>query len=189
MWKISAVLSTLLLASLAQPALARITAISVKAVEPFAGGQSFGDAGEYERVIGTASGELDPADPRNSDIADITLAPRNDRGLVEYRTDFFMLRPKEPARGSGVLLYEVLNRGRKFLFNWVLDAPAQAAQAVNDPRDARDAGTALVLNRGDTIVWSGWEADALRQNGGGGVDAPAARRGGKPNVGTVRDGL
>ncbi|MCJ2133773.1 hypothetical protein MKK69_06775 [Methylobacterium sp. J-026] len=171
------------------PASARIVGIDITAVEPFADGAGFGQAGPYERVIGFARGEIDPADPANAGIADIALAPRNARGLVAYRTDLFILRPKDPARGSGTLLYEVLNRGRKFLFNWVLDAPAQAGQAVNDPRTARDAGTALVLNRGDTIVWSGWEADALRQNGGMAIDVPVALRDGKPITGTVRDEL
>lgn len=174
---------------LTTPASARIVGIDIKAVEPFADGADFGQAGPYERVIGIARGEVDPADPANAGIADIALAPRNARGRVEYRTDLFILRPKDPARGSGTLLYEVLNRGRKFLFNWVLDAPAQAGQAVNDPRTARDAGTALVLNRGDTIVWSGWEADALRQSGGMAIDVPVATRDGKPITGIVRDEL
>jgi hypothetical protein len=186
---VSALLGALLYGSLGQPVEARITAIEVRAVEPFADNQSFGEAGAYERVVGVAQGELDPADPRNARIVDLTLAPRNGRGMVEYRTDIFLLRPKDPARASGTLLYEAPNRGRKFLFNWVLDAPAQAAQAVNDPRGAGDAGTALVLRRGDTIVWSGWEADALRQQGGMAIDVPVATRNGTPIVETVRDEL
>ena len=173
----------------AAPAAARIVGIDITAVEPFADGAEFGAAGAYERVVGSARGEIDPADPANAGIADIALAPRNARGRVEYRTDLFILRPKDPTRGSGTLLYEVLNRGRKFLFNWVMDAPAQAGQAVNEPRAARDAGTALALNRGYTIVWSGWEADALRQNGGMAIDVPVATRDGKPIVETVRDEL
>ncbi|MCJ2033206.1 alpha/beta hydrolase domain-containing protein [Methylobacterium sp. J-068] len=187
--RLGAVLCGGLCGSPGEPALARVTAIEVRAVEPFAEGQDFGAAGAYERVIGVARGELDPADPRNAGIVDLALAPRNARGLVEYRTDFFMLRPKDPARASGTLLYEVLNRGRKFLFNWVLDAAPQAAQAVNDPRSLQDAGTALVLRRGDTLVWSGWEADALRQQGGMAIDVPVATRDGAPIVETVRDEL
>jgi hypothetical protein len=187
---LSGVLSGALFVGIAAPpAWARVTAFEIQSVEPFADGMSFGEAGAYERVVGVARGELDPADPRNAGIVDIALAPRNAAGRVEYRTDVFLLRPKDPARASGTLLYEVVNRGRKFLFNWVLDAPAQAAQAVNDPKSAGDAGTALVLRRGDTVVWSGWEAEALRQQGGMAIDVPVATRNGAPIVETVRDEL
>ena len=41
------------------------------------GGLSFGSVGQYEKLRGTATGELDPNDPRNKVIADIQLAPRN----------------------------------------------------------------------------------------------------------------
>lgn len=34
-------------------------------------------------------------------------------GLVEYEIDLDMLRPSDPARSSGVLFYEVTNRGNK----------------------------------------------------------------------------
>ncbi|GJD51729.1 hypothetical protein OPKNFCMD_4485 [Methylobacterium crusticola] len=189
MRSILAALAALVWLPAAQPAAARVTAVAIRAVEPFAGGASFGPAGPYERVIGSARGELDPDDPRNAGIADLALAPRNARGRVEYETDLFILRPMEPGRGSGVLLYEAPNRGRKFLFNWVLDAPAQAGQAVNDPRSLTDAGTALPLRRGHTLVWSGWEADALRQNGGMGITVPVATRDGRPIVARVRDEL
>ena len=175
------------------PACARITGLQLAPATPFAEGASFGAAGAYERVTGTLSGELDPADPHNAGIVDIALAPRNAKGLVEYRTDFFVLRPVDPAKGSHTLVYEVLNRGRKFLFNWVLDAPAQAAQAVNDPKSLADAGLALPLKRGDTLVWSGWEPDALRQLGGMALDVPVAtadgKAGGPPIIATVRDEL
>ncbi|MBE7198329.1 MAG: hypothetical protein INR70_11075, partial [Parafilimonas terrae] len=70
--------------ALTTPASARIVGIDITAVEPFADGATFGQAGSYERVIGSARGEIDPADPANAGIADIALAPRNARGLVEY---------------------------------------------------------------------------------------------------------
>ncbi|KMO17939.1 alpha/beta hydrolase domain-containing protein [Methylobacterium platani] len=177
-------------ALLAWPAAARITAIEVTSVEPFADGAAFGEAGAYERVVGTARGELDPADPANAGITDIALAPRNARGLVEYATDLFLLRPKEPGRGSGTLLFEVPNRGRKFLFNWIMDAkPAAGLTAINDPRSAADAGTGLFLRRGDTLAWAGWEANALRQQGGMAIDVPVATRNGRPITEWVRDEL
>src|SRR3954454_20849153 len=98
-----------LLLGLALPlgAEARVTAMAIDKVEPFADGTSFGEAGAYERVIGTAKGEVDPADPRNRGIVNLDKAEKNARGMVEYETDFFMLRPKDPAKGSGKILYEV----------------------------------------------------------------------------------
>src|SRR5687768_5046166 len=65
----------------------------------------------HERVTGKAYGELDPADPKNAVITDIELAPRNARGKVEYVTTFTLVRPTEMMRGSGVLVYTVVNRG------------------------------------------------------------------------------
>ena len=74
--------------------------IKIAAVEPFAEGLVFGEAGPYLRVRGTAKGELDPAAPQNQVIVDLDRAPRNARGLVEYETDFFMLRPEDPRRSD-----------------------------------------------------------------------------------------
>jgi Alpha/beta hydrolase domain len=77
------------------------------------GGKSFGTAGPYEKVEGTAYGELDPKDRRNAIIQDIQLAPRNSRGMVEYSVTFMLIKPVDMAKASGVLFYEVQNRGRK----------------------------------------------------------------------------
>jgi hypothetical protein len=51
-----------LLLSVACAGQARIVEIKVQSVRPFADGQTFGAAGEYERVAGIAIGELAPAD-------------------------------------------------------------------------------------------------------------------------------
>ena len=48
------------------------------------GGSSFGTVGRYEKLRGTATGELDPNDSRNKVITDIELAPRNAAGMVTY---------------------------------------------------------------------------------------------------------
>ena len=42
---------------------ARVTRIEIMHREPFAGGQDFGSAGSYEKLIGRFYGELDPAAP------------------------------------------------------------------------------------------------------------------------------
>ena len=49
---------------------ARITRIDIIKTEPAFGGESFGDAGAYERLTARVHGALDPADPANSIIQD-----------------------------------------------------------------------------------------------------------------------
>lgn len=142
----------------AAPAGARLTEINVTAVEPFAGGHAFGDAGAYERVRGTFKGELNPADPRNKVIVNLDKAPKNAAGRVEYEADFYILRPVAAARGSRKILYDVTNRGRQYV-HWMF---GDARTVRNDPRAAEDAGNGLILRRGYTIVWSGWEPEAQR---------------------------
>ena len=159
------------------PAHARITEINVQKVEPFANGATFGNAGAYERVWGVAKGELDPNDARNKVIVNLDKAPRNSFGRVEYEVEWFMLRPADASKGNHKLLFEVTNRGRKFLMNWIMDAPAQAAGAVNDPKTAKDAGNALFFRQGWTMAWTGWDPDAPKTNNGMAMKSPVV-----PNV-------
>ena len=98
------------------PARAKVTRIVIdkaKSESPTYGGKSFGKAGQYEKIVGRAYGELDPKDPHNAIIQDIQLAPRNARGMVEYVATFTLLKPVDMSKASNVLLYEVVNRGRK----------------------------------------------------------------------------
>src|SRR6478735_1608131 len=122
-------------------AAARITAFEVTGQESFSGGQDFG-AGPYLRISGIARGELDPADPRNAPIADLGLAPRNARGQVEYAAEVVILRPADPARANGRLLYDVTNRGRKMMFGGVFDAPGGQPE-LNALRTPGSVGLAL----------------------------------------------
>ena len=159
-----------------------ITAIEITSRVPFVGGADFGKAGAYERLDGVATGELDPALPANRGIVNIDKAPRNARGNVEYRTDICILRPTNPERGNGRILYEVNNRGRIMLF-----ANLCAGKPGNQPASAPDLGNALPLRLGFTLVWSGWDAGAPRANGGLGLDAPVATDNGAPIVRRIRE--
>jgi hypothetical protein len=177
----SAVLCVLALAT--TPVAARLTEINVTAVEPFAEGAKFGDTGAYERVKGTFKGELNPADPRNQVIVNLDKAPRNAAGRVEYEADFYILRPADAARGSRKILYDVTNRGRQYV-HWMF---GDARTVRNDPRALEDAGNGLILRRGYTIVWSGWDPDAPRANDGLAMKAVIATNGGKPIVNLIRE--
>jgi hypothetical protein len=145
------------LVSMIAAADARITHIEITKTEPAFGGQSFGDTGAYERLTGRATGELDPADPANSGIQDINLAPRNVRGMVEYVTNIELLKPADMARGNRILFFEVNNRGNKLApgsFN------AGVAGGVADRNALSSAGDGWLMRAGYTMVWFGWEMDA-----------------------------
>jgi len=161
-----------------------LVSFDIEKVEPLADGAPFGAVGAYERVIAKAKGEVDPKHPGNKGIALIDKAPINANGKVEYTTDIFLLRPKDPAKGNGRILYEVNNRGRKMLFGNIADGP----QGVNDPKTMADVGNGFPMRQGYTIVWSGWDPDAPRANMGLGLVAPVATDNGKPiDSDAVRD--
>jgi Alpha/beta hydrolase domain len=144
-----------------------IIGIEIKKRAAFAGGTTFGDTGAYERIDGVASGVLDPAHPGNKGIALLDRASRNADGLVEYRSDFVLLRPADPANGNGRLLYEVNNRGRIMLF-----ANLCAGSAGNQPKTAGDLGNALPLRLGFSLLWTGWDPGAPKATGLS-LDVPA----------------
>jgi hypothetical protein len=176
-----------LMAMHAIPASAVLTEINIASVDSFAEGAIFGNAGAYERVRGTFKGTLDPADARNKVIVNIDKAPRNAAGRVEYEAEFYILRPAEAARGSGKILYDVLNRGRKGMHTRFGDAlPATLADS-NDPKTAQDVGNGLLLRRGYTLVWSSLDPDAPRSNNGMSMKPVLATNNGTPIVRVIRD--
>ena len=77
------------------------------------GGARFGNVGSFEKIQGRAFGELDLANPLNAVITDITLAPRDARGMVEYAVDFYILRPVNPSRGNKVMVFGDLTGARR----------------------------------------------------------------------------
>jgi hypothetical protein len=144
--------------AIAPPAQARITSIQITTQEsPTFGGYSFAAVGPYEKIVGRATGELDPTDPRNAVIVDLQLAPRNSRGHVEYSFDFYILKPVDLSKGNHKVMYEPPNRGTKTyeLLNRGLGG--------NDPGSVTNAPTlanTFLLPRGYTMVWSGWDYSA-----------------------------
>ncbi|HEY0419814.1 MAG TPA: hypothetical protein VGC80_09875, partial [Acetobacteraceae bacterium] len=146
----------LALAGWAAPAGARITQLDVLRTEPAFGGQAFEGTGGYQHVVARVRGELDPADPHNAIVQDLELAPRNARGMVEYETEVELLKPADPARGNGVLLFEVNNRGNKLAVNAFNDAVAPGIEARNA---LSSPGDGWLMRQGYTVIWWGWEMD------------------------------
>jgi hypothetical protein len=102
----------------AAPASAELVRIEVKSRADVLAGQAFGAAGPYEKLAGTLHFAVDPRKPANRIITDLDKAPRNTQGLVEFSSDFYLIRPRDPARGNGTLLYEVSNRGGKSMLGF-----------------------------------------------------------------------
>lgn len=144
------------------PSEARVVRIVVEKREsPAYDGKSFGSVGRYEKLLGHAFGELDPKDPLNAIITDIQFAPRNARGMVEYSSTFTIIKPVDMSKASGVLLYNVANRGR-----------ANLDVAFNE---GGNPGDGFFLKRGDVLLYSGWQADILPRPGMETITVPVAK--------------
>jgi hypothetical protein len=157
----------------AAPVEAGIVRIEITSRAPLFDGKAFGAVGAYEQVRGIAYGEIDPQDSRNAVITDIQFAPRNARGMVEYRTTFTLRKPVDVSKSSGALFYEVVNRGNH----------GRLFQVGGDPGDG------FLYRRGQIVLWSGWQGDlpiaGLRAEQEG-IDVPVARLpDGSPVVGPV----
>jgi hypothetical protein len=139
------------------PAEAAITRLVVTRVEsPTFDGMSFPGVGQYEKITARAYGEVDPAAPGNAVITDINGAPKNANGHVEYSTDVVIIKPIDLSKGSGKIFYDVVNRGNKG--SWAtFNGAGVATPSANAPSPASQAGSGLLMRRGYTIVWSGWE--------------------------------
>ena len=160
---------------LAAPAYARITGIEITTVQsPTFDGASFGNVGRYEKLTGRIHGEVDPSQPPDSGITDITLAPKNARGMVEYSANIMIIRPVDPAKGNHRLLMGINNRGGILAFGLLNDA-----KRSSDPTSAADAGNGFMMREGYTLVFSGWDpVSSVTPGASGGpflLDAPVAR--------------
>lgn len=155
------------------PAEARITRIEISSVEsPTFEGRIFGNVGAYEKLRGTAYGEVDPADPRNAVITDIDLAATNGSGMVEYSMDIYILKPVDLSKGNHKVFMEVNNRGNK------LFGPLNLSASGNDPTTAEDAGGAFLMYQGYSLAWNGWDPLAAPGNNRLTITVPEATNNG-----------
>ena len=124
------------------------------------GGMSFGAVGQYETIVGRATGEVDPSDPLNGIITDIQLAPRNGNGMVQYSMDVVITKPVDMSKGNGTILHDVPNRG------------GIRSPEFNIGGDANNLGDGFLELQGFTLVDNGWEGDI---NTGLQITLPIAR--------------
>ena len=137
---------------------AEVVGVDIAQRADVANGAPFGDVGPYEAVTGKIRFAIDPTNKRNLAIVGLEHAPRNAAGKVEFSADVAILRPKDPAKGNGTLLLDVVNRGNKTVLN-------------SFDRAGSDHDDGFLMRRGFTVLWVGWEFDAA--DGTMRIDVPA----------------
>ena len=141
-------------------------------------GKSLGPAGPYERIVAKAHFQIDPNLPANKIISDIDLAPRNERGMVEFSADVQVLKPTQPSKGNGTILFEVSNRGNQGLLGTFNLAGASTESEIGD---------GFLMEEGFTLVWVGWQFDVPAKEGLLRLYPPTAKnKDGSPIIGVLR---
>ena len=136
------------------PAFAELTGMTVAARVTVANGQAFGTSGAYEKLTGTVEFAVNPKEPHNARITDIDRAMTAADGRVHFTADVLVLKPVDPSKGNGVLLFEVVNRGNILLLN-----KFNSASSSRNPTTAADFGNGFLMREGYTLVFVGWEFD------------------------------
>ncbi len=147
----------------------------------FAEGDAFGETGTYERIKGRVCYAVDPQEEAFSRITDLDKAPTNEKGLVEYSTDFLILKPQNLKKGNRRLFFDWGNRGNIRCLQFFNDALAS-----NDPKTREHAGNGFLFRRGYTLVFAGWQGDLLAGDGRFLMDLPVASNHGISITGQVR---
>jgi hypothetical protein len=166
----------------ALPLHAEVVRIEVKSRADILAGKSFGSAGAFEKLSGKIYFAVDPRNPANQIVTDIGKAPKNASGKVEFSSDFYIIKPKDAARGNGSVLYEVSNRGNKGLLGFF-----DFATGSTDPDKASDFGDGFLLEQGFILLWVGWQFDVPNRDGGLRTYVPIARESDESSIrGLVR---
>ena len=111
-----------------------------------------------------------------------TYAPVNENGLVLSSADIEIIKPIDVLR-SKVALVEVSNRGGKFTSSYFLNGTGR----VINPDEPDFFGDGLLLYKGVTIIWVGWQFDVPEGDENLNFVAPVARYPeGSPIIGLVR---
>lgn len=100
-----------------------------------------GKAAPYEQIQAKAYFALDPKLAANQIITDLSAAKPGPDGKVTFSADVFILRPRDPAKANGTILFEVSNRGGRGALGMFQN------------------GDAWLLEQGYTVLWVGWQWD------------------------------
>ena len=175
-------LVTFVLALLPETIRAEVTRVEILSREDVLGGKAFGTVGAYEKLHGKVYFAVDPGNEHNQIIADLDKAPKNSEGMVEFSSDLFILKPKDPSKGNGVAFFDKINRGRLLLLSTF-----NHAQGSQDPTVEAHFGDGWLMREGYTLVAVGWQFDVRKDQDPQliGVDVPIATENGRPITGWI----
>lgn len=125
--------------------------------------------GPYEVIKGLIYLEVDPDDPANQLIVDLALADRNQRGKVEFSTEFELHKPVDANRGNHRLIYFVNNRGNK----------------LGDRIFNRGTETNWLYSKGWSYLWCGWNCDAIQDDRRVNINVPVVNENGETITGKI----
>lgn len=174
------VLATLAALVAAAALSAEVTRIDIASRQDVLGGRAFGNVGAYEKLTGKACFAVATENPHNRIINDLDKAPHDSRGRVEFCSDLLVIRPKEAAKGNGVVFFDVVNRG-----NLELLSTFNHARGSADPTTEADYGDGLLMREGFTLAFVGWQFDVAKDAKRLGFDPPIAKDEGKAITGWV----
>ena len=130
-----------------------VTRIEVQNRGSLAAGRTFAHAGAYEYLTGILHFATDPKHPDHAVICDLALAPANADGRVEYRAEFHLLKPVNPAPG-GRLLVDSINRG-----NMTALAMFNSSVRRTDGNPDVDPGNGYLFREGYSVLCVGIQWD------------------------------
>ena len=142
----------------------------------YANGYEFGKVGAYEQIDGTLTFGVIPSLDANKSIVDLDLAPTDRDGKVIFTSDFSIIKPVDPDRGSQGLLVELPNRGRRRVVDTLNRSGADASGSP-------DPGDGFLFERGLTVVSIGWQWDVYQSDVLMGLNPPSADLSGESNAG------
>ncbi|RXH54450.1 MULTISPECIES: alpha/beta hydrolase domain-containing protein [Acidobacteriaceae] len=160
---------------------AEVKAVVITSRLPWLDGKPVGSVGAYEKLQGHITYTIDPKAKGNERIADITLAPRDAHGMVEFTADFVVVRPVDPAKARSTVFLEILNRGKSNVSRYLFQSDRKTPFRV-ETLDGVKLRDAFLFERGFTVAWVGWQFDLPK--GTIRVDVPAV-----PAPGLVREAI
>ena len=155
-----------------------VVSVDIKSRQPYADGTSFGAPGDYERIDGALGFAVDPGNPANSAIVDLEYAPVDAAGCVRFESDFTLVAPRDPSKGNGRVIVEIVNRGRRRTVAFFNRGPTPPIDS-----DAIPEGDGFLLRHGYSVLSIGWQWDVYRSDALLGLDAPGISIDGQPVTG------